>query len=145
MIFIYSILYSEIYFIFIFFLLAILYLNFLSLKQTATGDKPFHLVAMEQKHGYDKFPGQKFQWRICHCTSNIKQMQPVWICVFSRRPFEDTFKNAQWRKVKQLQPVWICILQSKFFEETCEKTQWGKIDQAGVFHRICCPSQYFTD
>ena len=36
------------YFHFHFLFSAILHLNFLSLKLTATGDKPFHLLAMEQ-------------------------------------------------------------------------------------------------
>ena len=63
-------------------------------------------------------------------------MQPVWLCINSGRRFEETFENAQWRKVKQMQPVWLCILFCKRFEETFEKTQWGKIDQACAFLRI---------
>ena len=37
------------------------------------------------------------------CTEKIKQMQHVWLYIFSCRRFEDTFENAQWRKVKQMQ------------------------------------------
>ena len=50
-------------------------------------------------------------------------MQPVWLCIFSRREFEEAFENAQWRKVKQMQPMWIFILLCKRFEDTFEKTQ----------------------
>ena len=39
------------------------------------------------------------QWR------KVKQMQPMSLCIFSGRQFEDTFDNAQWRKVKQMQPM----------------------------------------
>ena len=47
------------------------------------------------------------QWR------QVKQMQPVWLCIFSGRQFEDTYEETQWRKAKQLQPVWLCILPGK--------------------------------
>ena len=30
-------------------------------------------------------------------------MQPMRLCLFSCRPFEETFENAQWRKVKNKQ------------------------------------------
>ena len=32
-------------------------------------------------------------------------MQPMQLCLFSGRSFEDTFENAQWRKIKQMQPM----------------------------------------
>ena len=32
-------------------------------------------------------------------------MQPMSPCLFSGRPFKDTFENSQWRKVKQMQPT----------------------------------------
>ena len=56
-------------------------------------------------------------------------MQPVWLRIFSGRPFEDTYENAQWWKVQQMQPVWLCLHWSKFFEEPCEKTHWTKVKQ----------------
>ena len=37
--------------------------------------------------------------------SHSKQMQRVWLCLFSSRSFDDTFENAQWRKVQQMQPM----------------------------------------
>ena len=40
-----------------------------------------------------------------HTMEKSKKMQSVWLCIFSRRHFEKTFENAQWRKVKQMQPV----------------------------------------
>ena len=33
----------------------------------------------------------------------VKQMQPMWLCILSGRQFEDTFENAQRRKVEQMQ------------------------------------------
>ena len=52
-------------------------------------------------------------WAIWKCTmkksranaTNVTigfQMQPVWLCIFSCRRFEETFENAQLRKVKQI-------------------------------------------
>ena len=57
----------------------------------------------------------------CHA-----QLQPMWLCIISSWCFEDTFENAQWRKVKQMQPMWLCLLWYKFFMETFENTQWRK-------------------
>ena len=45
------------------------------------------------------------------------------------RQFEETFENAQWRKVNQMQPMWLCFVLCKRFEETFENTQWGKVKQ----------------
>ena len=39
----------------------------------------------------------KTQWR------KVKEMQPVWLCIFLCKCFEDPFENTQWRKVKQMQ------------------------------------------
>ena len=52
-------------------------------------------------------------WNVwCQCKSSnegdkwkVKQMQPVWLCIFSYTPFEETFKNTRWRKVK-LRATW---------------------------------------
>ena len=57
---------SEINFTFIFFLLAILHLKFLSLKLTATGDKPFPLVAMEENHDHDNSLEKKLIARVAN-------------------------------------------------------------------------------
>ena len=56
-------------------------------------------------------------------------MQPMWLCIFWGRPFEETFENAQWRKVKQMQPVWLCLCVCMQFEDTFEKAQWRKVKQ----------------
>ena len=43
-----------------------------------------------------------------HKQTNVTigfQMQPVWLCIFSGRWFEETFENAHWRKVKQVQSM----------------------------------------
>ena len=45
------------------------------------------------------------------CTvEKVKQMQAVWLCISSCRPYEDTFDKAHWRKVGQMQPMWLCHL-----------------------------------
>ena len=49
-------------------------------------------------------------------------MRPVWLCISLRKRFEDTFENAQWRKVKQMQPVRLCFLSDKQFKEAYENT-----------------------
>ena len=56
-------------------------------------------------------------------------MQPVWLCILWCKQFEETFENAQWRKVEQMQPVWLCILKGRQFEGTFEDTQWEKVKQ----------------
>ena len=33
------------------------------------------------------------------------QKQPVWLCIISGRPFEDTFEKAQWRKANKMQEM----------------------------------------
>ena len=35
----------------------------------------------------------------------LKQMQPMRLCLFLGKQFEDTFENTQWRKAKQMQPM----------------------------------------
>ena len=55
---------SAINFTFIFFSWAILHLNFLSLKLTATRDKPFHLLAMEQNLEHDNSMQKNFNERV---------------------------------------------------------------------------------
>ena len=59
----------------------------------------------------------------------VKQMQPMWLCILSSRQFEGTFEDAQWRKVKQMQSVWLCINSGRRFEETFENAQWRKVKQ----------------
>ena len=53
----------------------------------------------------------------------VKQMQPMRLCFFSRRRFEDTFENAQWRETEQMQPMWLCLLWPKIFEQTHKGAQ----------------------
>ena len=40
------------------------------------------------------------------------------LCLYSGRHFEDTYKNAQWRKITQMQAMWICLFSGRHFEET---------------------------
>ena len=56
----------------------------------------------------------------------IKRMQPMCLCIISRRQFRETFENTQWRKDKQMQPVWLCMLWAECIEESFENPQWGK-------------------
>ena len=56
--------YSYCIFTFIIFFLAILHLNCLSLELTATGDKPFHLFAMEQSLEHDNSMQKNFSERV---------------------------------------------------------------------------------
>ena len=63
----------------------------------------------------------------------------MWICLFSGRHFEETLKNAQWRKVKQMQPMWLCIHSSRQFEDSFENTQWRKVIQMQPVW-LCCIS-----
>ena len=63
------------------------------------------------------------QWR------KVKQMQPVWICLFSSRQFEETFENTKWGQGKQMQPMWLCVLLCKRFEVTFKNSQRRKVEQ----------------
>ena len=59
----------------------------------------------------------------------LKQVQPMWLCICSCQLFENTFENAQWRKVKQMQPVWFWVLTGVQFDETFKNAQWGNLEQ----------------
>ena len=57
------------------------------------------------------------------------QAKPMRLCIFSGKSLEDTFVNAQWRKVKQMQPMWQCLFSGKQFKDTFENAQWRKAKQ----------------
>ena len=59
----------------------------------------------------------------------VKQMQPVWFCIYSGRQFEGTFENTQRRKVKQMQPMWLCLFWGRPFEGTFDDARWRKAKQ----------------
>ena len=61
-------------------------------------------------------------------------------CLLTGRPFEETFKNAQWRKVKQMQSMWLCILICRPFGDTFENAQRGKAKQMQPV-QLCILSQ----
>ena len=67
-------------------------------------------------------------------------MQPVRLYILSGRPFEETLKNTQWRKVKPMQPVRLFILTGRPFEETLKKTLRGKVE----FMTSYFPSRYLS-
>ena len=50
--------------------------------------------------------------------------------------FEETFNDAQWRKVKQMQPMRLCLLSRKRFEETFKDAQWRKVKHTQLM-RLC--------
>ena len=54
-------------------------------------------------------------------------MQPMWICNFLGKQFEDPFENAQWRKTKQMQPMWLRLFTGRQFENTFENAQRRKM------------------
>ena len=56
-------------------------------------------------------------------------MQPIWLCLFSGRPFEETFENPQWWKVKQMQPIWLCFFPCKSISinAVMQKAIWADI------------------
>ena len=68
----------------------------------------------------------------------VKQMQPMWLCLFSGRRFEETYENSQWRKVKPMQTMWLCLFSGTTFEETFENTQWRKVKQMKPMHCDIC-------
>ena len=77
------------------------------------------------------------KWSQCDCTlclflAIIKERVGGGIpqkCNFqmSGRPFEETFENAQWRKIKQMQPMRLCNYSCKLIENTFENAQWRKV------------------
>ena len=71
---------------------------------------------------------RRFQ-SLCDNTQwiQVKQMQPVWLCIVSGRQLEDTFENAQWRKATQMHLLLPSILSCKQFESTFDITQWRKL------------------
>ena len=66
--------------------------------------------------------GQKFWdniWK--HTVEKSLTKQPMRLCILTGRRFEDTFKNAQWRKVKQMQSMWLCNMHALI------QVHWGHI------------------
>ena len=53
-------------------------------------------------------------------------MLPTWFCIFSSRPFEATFENAQWRKVQQMQTLTfllVCFRTNQSEEIICKEVK----------------------
>ena len=72
-------------------------------------------------------------------------MQPIRLCIFSGRRFEETFENTQWRKVKQMQSMRLCIFSGKQFEATFENTQWRKVKQMQPMRLYILTDMSFED
>ena len=62
-------------------------------------------------------------------TFENAQWSKMLLCILTSRRFEETFENTHWRKVKQMQPMWFCIFSGRWFEETFDKAHWRKIKQ----------------
>ena len=75
----------------------------------------------------------------------IKQMHPMWLCLFSGKQFEDTYENAQWGKAKQMQPMWLCLFSGRRFEETFKNTQWRKVKQMQPMWLCLCSCRRFEE
>ena len=73
-------------------------------------------------------------WR--HTVEKVKKMQPMLLCLFSGRRFEETFENTQWRKVKQMRPMWLCIFSGSQFEGPSKETQLQFGDNLNIFVNI---------
>ena len=41
-------------------------------------------------------------------------------------------KNTQWRKVKQIQSVWLCIFSNMQFQNILKKIQWTKVKKCNL-------------
>ena len=53
-------------------------------------------------------------------------MQPMWLCLFRSKLFEETFENAQCRKVKRMQPMWLCICSGRQFNACLDPSSLRK-------------------
>ena len=125
-----------------------------SILETSRDGRKFGFLKThcQRKSFYYEIESDK-NWR----GREVKQVQPMWLWIFLREQFRETFEKptmekgqtnaisvithllrqaiwgntwkTQWRKVKQMQPVWICILLCKLFEETFENTRWRKVKQ----------------
>ena len=67
----------------------------------------------------------------------------MWLCICSSSQFEETFENAQRRKIEQMQPVWLCIRWCKPFENTFENPQRRKAKQMQSVW-LCIPDSLRT-
>ena len=85
----------------------------------------------EKSNNQCLLPGKRFEETFKDAQwRKVKQMQPMRLCLFSSRQFEATFENAQWRKVKQMQPMRLCLLSGKRFDlSTHLKTHWRKVNK----------------
>ena len=84
-------------------------------------------------------PGEIWGWR------KVKQMQPMWLCLFSCIQFEETYENAHQRKVIQMQPMWPCFFSYKQFEGTTENPNWRKVKQMQPMWQCLLWSKLFED
>ena len=72
-------------------------------------------------------PGKRFEETFNDAQwRKVKQMQPMRLCIFSGKLFEETFENAQCRKVKRIQPMWLCICSGRQFNACLDPSSLRK-------------------
>ena len=64
--------------------------------------------------------------------------------IYSCSHFEETFENAQWRKIKQMQPMRLCLFSGRQFEDTFENAQNPKKTIDNVIKSIKCNQCVFA-
>ena len=65
----------------------------------------------------------RHQATIVHLWQDLDSFLKI-ICVKS--VITGSKMKQRWRKAKQMQPMWLCIFSGKQFEETFDKAQWRK-------------------
>ena len=56
-------------------------------------------------------------------------MQPVWLFILLGKQFDETYENAQWRKIKEMQLMWLFMFWGIQFEDTFEKAERRKVKE----------------
>ena len=81
--------------------------------RTSTNNVTLHLLGM-------KIWGNI--WK--RTVEKVKQMQPMWLRVFSCKQFKEAFENAQWKKVKEITKL--CLFSGGQFVDILQKTYWSR-------------------
>ena len=71
-----------------------------------------------------------------HSGENTKQM-PVWLYIIWCKRFEDTFENTPWSQIKQMQPMWLCIFSG--IDETMIYLSWIIVCKINIKYVIWIP------
>ena len=71
-------------------------------------------LKIDQEINFQSWPFQTLFWQLTHSAMKIS--------LFSFRRYEETFENAQGRKINKMQPMWKCLFSFRRSEETFENT-----------------------